>query len=118
MVASLKLLKLKEIVEFVLANSTIAGMAPLLARFNRLAFLTLILYTLKDAADRDRLGGTTFIELNYLCAMSMAVCDIYSGGGPATQVAAFLATPSGIVSALFAAFFTFSGVSADVKKKA
>ena len=115
MIASLKLLKLKEIVEFIQANSiTAGGLAPLLARFNRLALFTLVLYTLKDAADRDRLGGTTFIELNYLSALSMACCNIVTGGGAAASP--YLATPLGMVSAAFAAFFMFNGVSNDLKK--
>ncbi|KAL7550358.1 hypothetical protein ACHAWF_013606 [Thalassiosira exigua] len=104
MVGCLKLLKLKEIIQYVLANSFAEGAAPLLARFKRLALFTLILYTLKDAADRDRLGGTTFIQLNYLAALLMAVNHFFCEELPV------------VASAIFATFFAFNGVSAYFKK--
>ncbi|KAL7540049.1 hypothetical protein ACHAXR_009822 [Thalassiosira sp. AJA248-18] len=109
MVASLKLLKLNEIVKFVQANSITAGLAPLLHRFNRLAFFTLMLYTVKDAADRDRLGGTTFIQLNYLCALSMGASLYFDTGG--------IATPIGALSAVFSAFFAFTGITSYMKNQ-
>ena len=108
LVASLKLLKLFEIVKYIQANSVTAGLSPLLNRFNRLAFFTLVLYTLKDAADRDRLGGTTFILLNYLCALSMGVNYAFYSGMPKIM---------GALSAGFAAFFAFNGISSYMKNK-
>jgi hypothetical protein len=111
-VASLKLLKLKEIVEVLLSNSPLSGgdFATIVARFNRLAFLTMMSYTLRDAADRDRLGGTTFVHMNYLCALSMAVhCFYFSGGG--------IATPVGALSAIFGVFFAFNGISSSMNKR-
>lgn len=109
MLALSKLAKLKEIVQLVQANSVAAaGIAPLLARFNRLALLTLMSYTLKDAADRDRLGGTTFIQLNYLCALSMGVNAFFSGG---------MTTPIGALSAVFALFCAFNGITSYAKNQ-
>ena len=108
-VASMKLLRLREVLEFFPAKSPSSGeLATALARFNRLAFLSLMLYTLGDAADRDRLGGTTFVQLNYLCALSMAVHGLYFAGG--------IATPLGALSAIFGAFCAFNGVSSQRSK--
>lgn len=102
MVASMKLLKLKEVVEFIQANSIAEGLAMPLSRFNRLAFLTLMIYTLKDAADRDRLSGTTFIQMNYLCSLAMGVNYFFYTSG--------IATPLGALAAFFSAFFAFNGI--------
>merc|ERR1719491_1735666 len=43
-----------------------------LHRCTKLGLLAVCMYTLKDAADRDRLGGTTFIQLNFLCSLVWA----------------------------------------------
>ncbi len=108
-VASMELLKLREVLEFFPAKSLSSGvLATALARFNRLAFLGLMLYTLGDAADRDRLGGTTFVQLNYLCALSMAVHGLYFGGG--------IATPLRALSAIFGAICAFNGISSQMNK--
>ena len=50
--------------------------APWAIRIANLALLIGIVFTLKDAADRSRLDGTTFIELNF---MSSIVFGIMSG---------------------------------------
>lgn len=107
--AFLKLEKLWEIVKFIQANSITAELSMSLARFNRLAFLTLMVYTLKDAADRDRLGGGTFIKLNYLCALAMSIQCAFNSGG--------FTTPSGILSAVFSLFFAFNGVASYMKNQ-
>lgn len=108
-IASLKLQKLCEIAKFAQANSITAGISPLLLRFNRLALLTLMLYTLKDAADRDRLSGTTFIQLNYLCALAMGINAYFYTGG--------IATVMGGAHAFFAAFFAFNGITSYMKNQ-
>jgi hypothetical protein len=46
--------------------------ATSLARVGRMALFTTVLYTLKDAADRGRLEGTTFIGLNFLSSLTFA----------------------------------------------
>ena len=107
--AFLKLEKLWEIVKFIQANSITAELSMSLARFNRLAFLTLMVYTLKDAADRDRLNGGTFIKLNYLCSVAMGIQCAFNSGG--------LTTPSGILSAVFSLFFAFNGVASYMKNQ-
>lgn len=47
-----------------------SSLAPLISELSRGSFLWVILYTLKDAADRDRLTGTTFVQLHYLAALA------------------------------------------------
>lgn len=45
----------------------------------RLMVLTIVLFTLKDAADRDRLEGTTFIQLNALSSLSFLAWAAFRG---------------------------------------
>jgi hypothetical protein len=69
-VASLKMTKLVEIIgllrDGVSSTSTVALVVTRLSRYAKLALLTGVMFTLKDAADRGRLNGTTFIQLNLL----------------------------------------------------
>ena len=76
MVGGLKFVKLAEIIRLVLGGAAGLDVATRLSRFGRLSFLTMILYTLKDAADRDRLEGTTFIELNILSSIALATITL------------------------------------------
>ena len=46
--------------------------ATRLHRCSKLCLLSVCMYTLKDAADRDRLDGTTFIQLNFLSSLVWA----------------------------------------------
>lgn len=48
-----------------------------LSRLARLGLMTTILYTLKDASDRDRLKGTTFIQLNFMTAVALLSMVLY-----------------------------------------
>jgi len=109
MLAAMKLSKLKEIIQFIQANSVTSELSLLIARFNRLALLTLMLYTLKDAADRDRLGGTTFIQLNYLCAIAMIATAPFLDGG--------LKGPLGAANGVGAAFCAFNGITSYMKNQ-
>ena len=107
-VGGLKLAKLVEIVKLIQGGTGMAEITPTLSRFVRLAFTTMILYTLKDAADRDRLEGTTFIELNYLTGTVMAANSGALGG---------MTTPLGGLAALISAFSFFNGVSSSMKRE-
>jgi hypothetical protein len=78
-VALLAVGKAWDIVQLAAGGGAAAGTAPtkilIASRCSRLARLTLlssILYTLKDAADRNRLTGTTFIQLNALSSWAFA----------------------------------------------
>ena len=66
--------KLLEVISLVTAAKGI--ITPLASqymfRLNKLILLSAVTFTLKDAADRDRLEGTTFIELNFLTAFASA----------------------------------------------
>lgn len=46
-------------------------------RIKKIMLLMVISFTLKDAADRKRLGGTTFRELNFLNSVASAVLAAY-----------------------------------------
>lgn len=105
-VSVMKLIKMKEICESLQSGSPIAASA---ARLNRLVLLSLMSYTLKDAADRDRLGGSTFIKLNFLSAVGFAINAIYNSGG--------LVTPLGAIQAFFAAFFSFNGLASYMRNQ-
>jgi len=48
-----------------------------LFRCTKLGLLAVCMYNLKDAADRDRLNGTTFIQLNFLCSLVWASMAYY-----------------------------------------
>ena len=39
--------------------------------------MTTVMYTLKDASDRDRLSGTTFVQLNLLAAAAFLSISLY-----------------------------------------
>eukprot|EP00978_Attheya_sp_CCMP212_P044063 scaffold299225_cov59-Attheya_sp.AAC.2 len=82
-VASLKMKKLVEIIGLLLvvsstSTSTSWGMvATRLSRYAKLALLTGVMFTLKDAADRGRLNGTTFIQLNLLSSYVFGSMSAY-----------------------------------------
>jgi hypothetical protein len=74
MVVAMTAVKLKETVELLL-NSGGETASPLMlaSRVSRLARLILfsgVLWSLKDAADRDRLSDTAFVQLNYLSSVA------------------------------------------------
>jgi hypothetical protein len=109
MVAYLKIERLLEVLRFIKASSIDAqGLAMPLARLNRLVLMSLCLYTLKDAAERDRLGGTTFIELNLICSLSLAAQFLFDTGG--------VTTPVGVLSGFFAVFCALNGIGLYLKK--
>eukprot|EP00980_Cylindrotheca_fusiformis_P030943 scaffold25665_cov113-Cylindrotheca_fusiformis.AAC.3 len=108
LVGGLTLSNLLEMFKLFPSSSGLPGIAPILSRFNRLLFLTTILYTLKDAADRERLTGTTFIRLNYLAAVAVAANSVFLGG---------LTTKVGIAATAFAATFAFNGIYFERSKE-
>lgn len=65
----------------------------------RLSMLATMIFTLKDAAERDRLGGTTFIQLNTL----VGLVAVAAGMGQASY-------PSGAAARRGILFFFFSGL--------
>ena len=63
----MKLAKLADLGSLMQLESTTSFLiATRFSRIAKLSLLTAVLFTLKDAADQDLLGGTTFIELNFL----------------------------------------------------
>jgi hypothetical protein len=53
----------------------------------RLAMVAVMIYTLKDAAERDRLAGTTFIQLNVLVGLVAVVAGLGQAAYPVTTAA-------------------------------
>lgn len=66
----LKIAKLWEIFSLVVAGAPTTHIASRISRYGKLTLMTIISLTLKDAADRRRFDGSTFVELNL--AMSLA----------------------------------------------
>lgn len=80
----------------------------------RLFLVACIIYTLKDAAERDRLTGTTFIQLNRLVggwAVAVAL-------GQMITVQVGLAVGRGVEMAAFGAWFLLKGWKSVKEKKA
>jgi hypothetical protein len=89
------------------AGGSATAVAVGLGRFARLELLGTLLYTLKDAADRDRLEGTTFIQLNFLSSVAFAAMSAYLG----------VTNRLGGAAAFFSTFSALSGVKSILKKR-
>lgn len=108
MVTAMKLAKLVELGQLVAGGANGLTIFTRTSRFSRYAMLSMVLYTLKDAADRSRLEGTTFIELNILSAGVLAALASYvSATSPLL----------GGTAAAFSAFSAFNGVTSILKKR-
>jgi len=85
-----------------------------LSRLARLGLMTTILYTLKDASDRDRLKGTTFIQLNFMAAIALLSMVLYLSPslGKNGQITILMMLGSGI-----SAFTMFKGLTNFLKVK-
>lgn len=71
-VGALIVSKFKELIFLLVGNKNAFVIGTRMYRFSKLLLIGAISFTLKDAADRDRLQGTTFINLNYLNSLSFA----------------------------------------------
>jgi len=77
MAGTMTVLKFLEILKLAVAGASVPIMiSTRLSRLAKLSMMTGTLFTLKDAADRNRLSGKTFIELNFLTG---AVFASYAG---------------------------------------
>jgi hypothetical protein len=101
MVETMKIHKLVEIVQLAQAGANRLTIAIMLSRFGRLALFTTVLYTLKDAADRGRLEGTTFIELNLLSSSAFAAMAAHLLPRGSTKL--------GAAAAFFSVFSAWNG---------
>jgi CDGSH-type Zn-finger protein len=107
MVTGMKLAKLAELAKLVGEGASGLTIFTRLSRFARYAMLSTVLYTLKDAADRGRLEGTTFIELNFLSAGVLAALASYAS----------ISSPLGGAAAAFSLFSAFNGVASILKER-
>ncbi|KAL3915622.1 MAG: hypothetical protein SGARI_008145, partial [Bacillariaceae sp.] len=106
--AAVKLLELLRVMIFP-AGDTAANVSMMIlsraSRIARLGLMTSIMYTLKDAADRDRLGGTSFVQINYLMTAAFLTMTFYlSPTGP---------TPLGSVSGALSVLTLYNGVTQE-----
>lgn len=99
LLGSLSFIKAKEIFDMLFFPSaeiptTYFLICTRLLRLARLKLMATILYTLKDASDRDRLSGTTFVQLNFLAAAAFASMAFYLlfGQGSASSILVLLAS--------------------------
>lgn len=117
---SMSLLKSKELATILLFPSPTEAPASILTIFTklskmaRLGMVATIMYSLKDASDRDRLGGTTFVQLNFLAAAAFSSIGLYllPTWGTASSIAQVV-----LVSGI-AAMTLFKGIVNKKPKKA
>lgn len=76
LLGSMFCLKLKELCTMASSFSS-AETVTRLSKLARFGLMTTIMYTLKDASDRDRLSGTTFVQLNYVAATAFLSISLY-----------------------------------------
>jgi len=79
LLGSMSLLKFKELCSsaMTLPPLTTAETVTRLSKLARFGLMTTIMYTLKDASDRDRLSGTTFVQLNFVAAAAFLSISLY-----------------------------------------
>lgn len=103
---SMSLIKSKELATMLLLGASSATEAPAtalsifvkLSRMARLGLVATIMYTLKDASDRDRLGGTTFVQLNGLMSAAFSSIALYSLGTGSMATVGEVVVVSGIAA--------------------
>jgi hypothetical protein len=96
--------------------TSVGIMASKMMQLTRLLLLSCICLTLKDAADRNRLTGTTFIQYNALSTLTFGCMAAHSlAAGKATTLSPLVAAAA---CALFSAFSAVIGlVSIRVKNQ-
>jgi hypothetical protein len=105
-VGTLKLAKLAEIFNIIKMSGSPYVLGTRLFRLAKLMLLTIVMFTLKDASDRDRLEGTTFIELNALASLTFGSWAIYEK----------IITPIGGLLGFLSAFTAFNGLTSQMRK--
>jgi len=115
MMGSLYCFKAKEILDMLFFPSpeiptTYFLIVTRLLRLARLKLMTTTMYTLKDASDRDRLSGTTFVQLNFMAAAAFASMAYYSLFGLGSAISSISLGSLGSASSIVA--LLASGLSA------
>jgi hypothetical protein len=109
-VAALKVLKVVDIVNLITEGNPAKTLATRAVRLGRLALLTGTMLVLKSAADRDRLEGTTFIDLNILSSIVFGTLSYY------IKTIRSAVTPLVYASAGFSAFTALNAINSMTKK--
>lgn len=104
----LKIDKLWEMKGFIMDGSSYM-ISRRMFRYSKYALLFGTLFTLKSAADRDRLEGGTFINLNYLCSFFFMALS-FATYPPSLSLLNF------IVPFSFSLFCAYNGISSKMKK--
>lgn len=107
MMTGMMFVKLVEIVQITASGASGLIISTRLSRFARYAMISAVLYTLKDAANRGRLDGTTFIELNFMASATLAALVTFSG----------VTSPLGGAAAVFSLFSVLNGAASLLKKR-
>mmetsp|Transcript_14210 Transcript_14210/g.29618 ORF Transcript_14210/g.29618 Transcript_14210/m.29618 type:complete len:372 (+) Transcript_14210:89-1204(+) len=81
LLGSMFCLKVKELCQMLIFSSaetaTYFSISTRLSKLARFGLMTTVLYTLKDACDRDRLSGTTFVQLNFVASAAFLSIALY-----------------------------------------
>lgn len=113
MIEWLRIQKFLEIVTIVMKSESNVGFmfVTRMIRYSRLVLLLGVVYTLKDAANRDRLEGTTFIQLNFLSSLVFGAMAVQKG------IPTLASPPITLAAAFFAVFTAGNGILSQMKKK-
>lgn len=114
----LALLKLGNVADLALKKAVPFSIGARLLRFSKLAMLTTVSLTLKDAADRDRLEGSTFIQLNILTSAMFGAMAVYvQNGNTITPVGSAPAALTALIAGSFSVFTATTGIVSQINKK-
>jgi hypothetical protein len=112
------LLKLGNVANLALKKAVPFSIGARLLRFSKLAMLTTVSLTLKDAADRDRLEGSTFIQLNILTSAMFGAMAVYvQNGYTITPVGSAPAALTALIAGSFSVFTATNGIVSQINKK-
>lgn len=76
----MQVMALVDIVKHVRSGAQVTTLAPHLMRYTTFAILAGVSFVLKDAADRGRLEGSTFVQLNFLEAIVFGTLAAHLNG--------------------------------------
>ena len=111
-VVSFKFKELINIVDIIVSNGGSNNVLTKLTGYVNYALLSCVIISLKDACDRNRLLGTTFIKLNFLSGIIFASLSGLLLGGSTTTMKNL-----GLVAGFFAGFTFGNTIKSVIDKK-